>query len=145
MNSLSNQPIKSIRNIFVSLILCFCVLAAKPLKAQETGPLLMKQQLGYTLAGGVAGVGIGALVWFMDPLNPNIQPIDQAKDGFIYGTAFGALFGFYLLNNSIKFPAQNVPVQNFDDLLGMENRRSSRKKPGKGSFGWRLTVFEFRF
>ena len=81
MKSLSNHPIKSIRNIFVSLILCFCVLAVKPLKAQETGPLLMKQQLGYTLAGGVAGVGIGALVWFMDPLNPNIQPIDQAKDG----------------------------------------------------------------
>ena len=56
MNSLSNQPIKSIRNIFVFLIICFCVLAVNPLKAQETGPLLMKQQLGYTLAGGVAGL-----------------------------------------------------------------------------------------
>ena len=117
----------------------------KTVKAQETGPLLMKQQLGYTLAGGVTGVGIGALLWFMDPLNPNIQPMDQAKDGFVYGTAFGALFGFYLLNNSINFPTQNAPVQNFDDLLGMENRRSSRKKTGKGSFGWHLPVYEFRF
>ncbi len=117
----------------------------KTVKAQETGPLLMKQQLGYTLAGGVTGVGIGALLWFMDPLNPNIQPMDQAKDGFVYGTAFGALFGFYLLNNSINFPTQNAPVQNFDDLLGMENRRSSRKKTGKGSFGWHLSVYEFRF
>ena len=65
----------------------------KTVEAQETGPLLMKQQLGYTLAGGVTGVGIGALLWFMDPLNPNVKPIDQAKDGFVYGSAFGALFG----------------------------------------------------
>ena len=96
----------------------------KTVKAQETGPLLMKQQLGYTLAGGVTGVGIGALLWFMDPLNPNVKPIDQAKDGFVYGSAFGALFGFYLLNNSVKFPARTAPVQNFDDLLGMEKRES---------------------
>ena len=145
MNSLSNQPIKSIRNVFVFLIICFCVLAVNPLKAQETGPLLMKQQLGYTLAGGVAGVGIGALLWFMDPLNPNVKPIDQAKDGFVYGSAFGALFGFYLLNNPVKFPARTAPVQNFDDLLGMENRESYRNRPDKAVFGWRLPIYEFRF
>ena len=145
MNSLSNQPIKSIRNIFVSLIVCFCVLVVYPLKAQETGPLLMKQQLGYTLAGGVAGVGIGALLWFMDPLNPNVKPIDQAKDGFVYGSAFGALFGFYLLNNSVKFPARTAPVQNFDDLLGVEKRESYRNRPDKAVFGLRLPIYEFRF
>ena len=105
----------------------------------------MKQELGYTLAGGVAGVGVGAILWFMDPLNPGVQPASQAKNGFIYGTAFGALFGFYLLNNSVKFPSQNVPVQNFDDLLGMENQRSSRKENSTGAFGWHLPIFQFRF
>ena len=117
----------------------------KTVKAQETGPLLMKQQLGYTLAGGVTGVGIGALLWFMDPLNPSVKPIDQAKDGFVYGSAFGALFGFYLLNNSVKFPARTAPVQNFDDLLGMEKQRSYRNRPDKAVFGWRLPIYEFRF
>ena len=117
----------------------------KTVEAQETGPLLMKQQLGYTLAGGVTGVGIGALLWFMDPLNPNVKPIDQAKDGFVYGSAFGALFGFYLLNNSVKFPSQNTPVQNFDDLLGIEKRGSFKRRPDKEGFGWRLPIYEFRF
>ena len=117
----------------------------KTVKAQETGPLLMKQQLGYTLAGGVTGVGIGALLWFMDPLNPNVKPIDQAKDGFVYGSAFGALFGFYLLNNSVKFPARTAPVQNFDDLLGMEKRGSYRNRPDKAVSGWRLPIYEFNF
>ena len=117
----------------------------KTVKAQETGPLLMKQQLGYTLAGGVTGVGIGALLWFMDPLNPNVKPIDQAKDGFVYGSAFGALFGFYLLNNSVKLPARTAPVQNFDDLLGMEKRESYRNRPDKAVFGWRLPIYEFNF
>ena len=42
------------------------------LQAQETGPLMMKQELGYTLGGGVFGSGLGVLVWFMDPLPAEI-------------------------------------------------------------------------
>ena len=129
----------------IPLILLSGLFFMKTVKAQETAPLLMKQQLGYTLAGGVTGVGIGALLWFMDPLNPNVKPIDQAKDGFVYGSAFGALFGFYLLNNSVKFPARTAPLQNFDDLLGMEKRGSYRNKPDKAVFGWRLPIYELRF
>ena len=117
----------------------------KTVEAQETGPLLMKQQLGYTLAGGVTGVGIGALLWIMDPLNPNVKPIDQARNGFVYGSALGALFGFYLLNNSVKFPTENAPVQNFDDLLGTKNRGSFRKNSDIAALRWRLPIYEFRF
>ena len=144
MKSLRVRPFNLARRI-IPLILLSCLFLMKTVKAQEIGPLLMKQQLGYTLAGGVTGVGIGALLWFMDPLNPNVKPIDQAKDGFVYGSAFGALFGFYLLNNSVKFPARTAPVQNFDDLLGMEKRESFRNRPDKAVFGWRLPVYEFRF
>ena len=144
MKSLRERPFNLAQRIIPLLLLSF-LFFKKTVEAQETGPLLMKQQLGYTLAGGVTGVGIGALLWFMDPLNPNVKPIDQAKDGFVYGSAFGALFGFYLLNNSVKFPARTAPVQNFDDLLGMEKRESYRNRPDKAVFGWRLPIYEFRF
>ena len=145
MNPFFEKPSCVLARMLLFLFLFCCVFAEKPASAQETGPLMMKQELGYTLAGGVAGVGVGAILWFMDPLNPGVQPASQAKNGFIYGTAFGALFGFYLLNNSVKFPSQNVPVQNFDDLLGMENQRASRKETSKGAFGWHLPIIQFRF
>ena len=145
MNPFFEKPSCVLSRMILFLFLFCCVFAEKPASAQESGPLLMKQELGYTLAGGVAGVGVGAILWFMDPLNPGVQPASQAKNGFIYGTAFGALFGFYLLNNSVKFPSQNVPVQNFDDLLGMENQRSSRKETSTGAFGWHLPIIQFRF
>ena len=144
MKSLRERPLNLARRV-IPLILLSSLLFIKTIGAQETGPLLMKQQLGYTLAGGVTGVGIGALLWIMDPLNPSVQPIDQVRNGFVYGSAFGALFGFYLLNNSVKFPARTAPVQNFDDLLGMENRESYRNRPDKAVFGWRLPIYEFRF
>ena len=134
-----------ISRIIFSLILLCCVVVVNSAKAQEAGPLLMKQELGYTLAGGVAGVGIGALLWFMDPLNPHAKPIDHAKDGFVYGSFFGALFGFYLLNNAVVFPNQNVPVQNFDDLLGFENHRSTKKQTQKFGKSWTLPLIHFRF
>ena len=144
MKSLRESPFNLARRV-IPLILLSSLLFIKTIGAQETGPLLMKQQLGYTLAGGVTGVGIGALLWFMDPLNPSVHPIDQARNGFVYGSAFGALFGFYLLNNSVKFPARAVPAQNFDDLLGMEKRGSFRNRTDKAVFGWRLPIYEINF
>ncbi len=144
MKSLRESPFNLARRV-IPLILLSSLLFIKTIGAQETGPLLMKQQLGYTLAGGVTGVGIGALLWIMDTLNPSVQPIDQARNGFVYGSAFGALFGFYLLNNSIKFPARTEPVQNFNDLLGMEKRGSYGNRPDKAVFGWRLPIYEFNF
>ena len=84
MKSLRESPFILARRV-IPLILLSSLLFIKTIGAQETGPLLMKQQLGYTLAGGVTGVGIGALLWIMDPLNPSVQPIDQARNGFVYG------------------------------------------------------------
>ena len=37
------------------------------------------------------------------------------------------------------------PVQNLDDLLGIEKRGSLRRSPDKEGFGWRLPIYEFRF
>ena len=108
----------------------------------------MKQELGYTLGGGVAGVGIGVVIWFMDPLNPNSTVRTAIKDGFIIGTSLGALFGFYMLNNAIVFPEEQIPVQDFDELLGLaddEDRRYFSKRRKKRGRSWTLPVLDIRF
>ena len=98
--------------------LFFLLLNIIPSHAQETGPLLMKQELGYTLGGGVFGAGLGIVVWFMDPLNPNVTLKSTVQNGFIAGTALGALFGFYMLQNAIIIPQDNKLPENLDQLLG---------------------------
>ena len=90
-------------------------------QAQETGPLLMKQELGYTLGGGVLGAGLGVVVWFMDPLNPGVPLRSTVTNGFIAGTALGALFGFYMLQNAIIVPRENTLPDNLDQLLGHDD------------------------
>ena len=90
-------------------------------QAQETGPLLMKQELGYTLGGGVLGAGLGVVVWFMDPLNPGVTLKSTVTNGFIAGTALGALFGFYMLQNAIIVPRENTLPDNLDQLLGQDD------------------------
>ncbi len=118
-------------------------------QAQETGPLLMKQELGYTLGGGVAGSAVGVILWFTDPLNPNLSLRNSVKDGFIVGTALGAMFGFYMLNNALVIPRENIPTEDFDQLLGMEDPWHSddafsrnRRRPSKG---WVLPLIQLRF
>ena len=98
--------------------LFFLLLNIIPSHAQETGPLLMKQELGYTLGGGVFGAGLGIVVWFMDPLNPNVTLKSTVQNGFIAGTALGALFGFYMLQNAMIIPQENKLPENLDQLLG---------------------------
>ncbi|MDP6331936.1 MAG: hypothetical protein QF788_02525 [SAR324 cluster bacterium] len=98
--------------------LFFLLLNIIPSHAQETGPLLMKQELGYTRGGGVFGAGLGIVVWFMDPLNPNVTLKSTVQNGFIAGTALGALFGFYMLQNAIIIPQENKLPENLDQLLG---------------------------
>ena len=99
----------------------FLLLITVPSQAQETGPLLMKQELGYTLGGGVLGAGLGVVVWFMDPLNPGVPLRSTVTNGFIAGTALGALFGFYMLQNAIIVPRENTLPDNLDQLLGHDD------------------------
>ena len=100
------------------ILFFFLLLISNHSKAQETGPLLMKQELGYTLGGEVFGAGLGIVVWFMDPLNPNVTLKSTVQNGFIAGTALGALFGFYMLQNAIIIPQENKLPENLDQLLG---------------------------
>ena len=121
------------------------------LQAQETGPLMMKQELGYTLGGGVFGAGLGVVVWFMDPLNPSVTLKSTVKNGFMTGTALGALFGFYMLQNSIIVPSESTLPENLDELLGKGDllrpiQSSIISQNGIKSVQiLRLPIFGFRF
>ena len=99
----------------------FLLMFNSSLQAQETGPLMMKQELGYTLGGGVLGAALGVVVWFMDPLNPNVTVKSTVKNGFIAGTSLGALFGFYMLQNAIIVPSESTLPENLDQLLGKDD------------------------
>ncbi|HBR59572.1 MAG TPA: hypothetical protein DEA86_03790 [Deltaproteobacteria bacterium] len=129
----------------------FLLLISVPSQAQETGPLLMKQELGYTLGGGVFGSGLGVVVWFMDPLNPNVTLKSTVKNGFIAGTALGALFGFYMLQNAIIVPRDNTLPDNLDQLLGQDelsrplHRSIVYPEESLSAQVIKLQIFGFRF
>ena len=139
---------RNIKWIIIFLILLFNCLN---LKAQETGPLLMKQELGYTLGGSVLGAGLGVIVWFMDPLNPSVTLKSTVQNGYIAGTALGALFGFYMLQNAIIVPQDTTLPENLDQLLGIENFNTPIQKSiltNKNKLNYKninLKFFEFRF
>ena len=134
-------------------VLIFVILLSTclPLKAQETGPLLMKQELGYTLGGSVLGAGLGVIVWFMDPLNPSVTLKSTVQNGFIAGTALGALFGFYMLQNAIIVPQDTTLPENIDQLLGIEDFNGPIQKSiitDKNRLTYKniyFKFFEFRF
>ena len=133
------------------LILLLILIATSTLQAQEKGPLMMKQELGYTLGGGVFGAGLGIVVWFMDPLNPSVTLKSTVTNGFVAGTALGALFGFYMLQNAMVVPSDTTLPQNLDQLLcsnGLErpfHRSIISEAETKLSHSIKLTVFGFRF
>ncbi len=132
---------------FIATVLSLSVFQASA-SAQETGPLMMKQELGYTLGGGVAGVGMGVLVWFTDPLNPSVTLRGNIKDGFVVGSTLGALFGFYLLQNAAIFPNEAAPT-NIDQLLGREEdvgwpATQARSATAQG-LRLNIPVWQFRF
>ena len=135
---------------FLSIFL-LVLIATSTLQAQEKGPLMMKQELGYTLGGGVFGAGLGIVVWFMDPLNPSVTLKSTVTNGFVAGTALGALFGFYMLQNAIVVPSDNALPRNLDQLLGengLERRiHYSMVSPAENhsAYSIRINVFEFRF
>jgi len=129
----------------------FLLMITASLQAQETGPLMMKQELGYTLGGGVFGAGLGVVVWFMDPLNPSVTLKSTVQNGFIAGTALGALFGFYMLQNAIIVPSESTLPENLDQLLGKDDLlrpiQSSiiSQNEIKSVQNFRLPIFGFRF
>ena len=135
---------------FLSILL-LVLIATSTLQAQEKGPLMMKQELGYTLGGGVFGAGLGIVVWFMDPLNPSVTLKSTVTNGFVAGTALGALFGFYMLQNAIVVPSDNTLPQNLDQLLGSNglerpiHRSIISQTETQSSHSIKLTVFGFRF
>ena len=146
----NNINIRSWKTKFI-IPLFFLLLNIIPSHAQETGPLMMKQELGYTLGGGVFGAGLGIVVWFMDPLNPNVTLKSTVQNGFIAGTALGALFGFYMLQNAIIIPQENKLPENLDQLLGRYDlsgpihRSIVSKEESISDPVIRLKIFGFQF
>ena len=142
----------NLKNIISFLsVLLLILIATTSLQAQEKGPLMMKQELGYTLGGGVFGAGLVIVVWFMDPLNPSVTLKSTVTNGFVAGTALGALFGFYMLQNAIVVPSDTTLPQNLDQLLGSNgferpiHRSIISQSENQSSRSIKLTVFGFRF
>ena len=107
--------------------------------------------VGVHSGGGVFGAGLGVVVWFMDPLNPSVTLKSTVKNGFMTGTALGALFGFYMLQNSIIVPSESTLPENLDELLGKGDllrpiQSSIISQNGIKSVQiFRLPIFGFRF
>jgi len=116
------EKMKQARRLLIGCVMLMMMMTA-PLCAQESGPMLMKQELGYTLGGGVVGAGFGVVLWFMDPLNPDREMKDSVKDGFVTGVILGGLFGFYLLQNAAQFPIQGDALPSLP--LGLERKPPS--------------------
>jgi len=117
------------RRFWPAVLLLIFSLGTPKIQAQETGPLLMKQELGYTLAGSVVGVGIASLLWFTDPLSPDVQAHELLKDGFVVGTFLGSMFGFYALQNALNAPVSpGYNRDNLEQLLG-QYKRDKQPKP----------------
>jgi len=137
------------KKLFFPIIFLFFFISNP--KAQETGPLLMKQELGYTLGGSVFGAGLGVVVWFMDPLNPSVTLRSTVQNGFVAGTALGALFGFYMLQNAIIIPQDTTIPENLDQLLGIDEQIKPFKKSKFFKEKYisarflKIKIFEFRF
>lgn len=134
------------------ILILFLLSYSLPSKAQETGPLLMKQELGYTLGGSVFGAGLGVVVWFMDPLNPSVTLKSTVQNGFVAGTVLGALFGFYMLQNAIVIPQDKTLPENLDQLLGKEEEEANPFQQANISKGkifsskyFNIKIFEFSF
>lgn len=147
-----NHGCWKLKRVISSLfLLVFILMISASLKAQENGPLMMKQELGYTLGGGVLGAGLGVVVWFMDPLNPGVTLKSTVKNGFVAGTALGALFGFYMLQNAIVVPSDTTLPENLDQLLGNDDlsrpihRSIISQAEKKSAQSIKLTVLGFRF
>lgn len=117
------------RRCWLVLMLLIFSLGTPPLQAQETGPLLMKQELGYTLGGAVFGVGLGVVVWFTDPLNPDVTLRDTTVDGLIFGSLLGSMFGFYALQNALVEPRSSTIPSGLEDLLGQSRRDRLPTRP----------------
>ncbi|MDP7175479.1 MAG: hypothetical protein QF647_04645, partial [SAR324 cluster bacterium] len=94
---------------------------------------------------------LGVVVWFMDPLNPNVTLKSTVKNGFIAGTALGALFGFYMLQNAIIVPRENTLPDNLDQLLGQDelsrplHRSIVYPEESLSAQVIKLQIFGFRF
>lgn len=86
-------------------------------QAQETGPLMMRAELGFTLGGMVGGAAVGLVVWLTDPGGP-VPISENVKNGAVLGTVVGALFGYYVLYTASRGPQQSPQLQGLDELLG---------------------------
>lgn len=138
--------LKSKASRMIMTLLIVGMFTCGSVKAQETGPLLMKQELGYTLGGAVAGAGLAIVVWFTDPLNPDVGPSDLVKEGLVVGTFLGAMFGFYVLQNAVVVPGDNTLPTDLENLLGLQ-RGDSYAPSAANSSGRSLSmkVFDWRF
>jgi len=103
--------------VFIGMVLVWIGITGTPM-AQEKGPLMMEVELGFTLGGIVLGAGLGALVWFTDPLGPT-DLAEAIEVGAVMGTVLGAILGFYVLQQAVIFPqGKSINEEIIEQFLG---------------------------
>ncbi len=118
--------------------------------SQETGPLMMGVEIGYTLGGMVGGAAVGGVVWLTDPGGPtSIGTI--VKDGAVLGTLLGAIAGYYLLYNAAVSPGEPLPTDDIEDLLGYHHNKSDvvvfsqAHRLDRKKMSWSVTLINQKF
>lgn len=91
--------------LLIILLLFSC---SRSSQAQESGPMMMQVQVGFTLAGFFGGAALGGIVWLTDPAGP-VGIVENLKNGMILGSFVGAIFGAYVLYNAAIVPETDIP------------------------------------
>ena len=92
----------------IGLSLCIVWAFDRPpaLYAQDEGEPAMKTLALFSIGGGAGGAGFGAMIWLLDPLNPNADLTHSIFTGFAVGAIVGAIFGGMQLQKQAVYPYQ---------------------------------------
>lgn len=101
MQSLHFKPL-----IFAILGLTL-LFGSTPAMAQDKGKPVMEAISFYTLGGAGVGIGLGAAIFLLDPLNPDANLADYAKQGLAVGAIAGTIFGITQLQKQAITPKSN--------------------------------------
>ncbi len=99
----------------------------QPLFAQDTGDPVLRTIAFYTALGSAGGAAIGAIIFGLDPLNPEADFRDNILSGLGVGCFAGLAFGVYMLNQQVLLPYEEPPP--ISEFEGNASRMKFQRNP----------------